>query len=166
MLRFGETNMTEEELTRIFAKLGASEPESWAGSQVREGIPQLARFVFLRQAWRLVVPEGDDKWIERELKTDPSGPGGAIVPALQRLLKQGAGSEDLTTVVRVMQWHLLFHLTYLLEDPGHLEDEVKDMEWCLVQLDSDGNPLCAIHGLHESVLDTDPTGREMMPPKK
>jgi hypothetical protein len=39
-----------QELTELFARLGAPRPESWARSQLEEGIPQLARFVFLRQA--------------------------------------------------------------------------------------------------------------------
>jgi hypothetical protein len=46
-----------------FRALGADEPESWARSQVEEGIPQYARFVFLRQAWTNVIPDGDTSWI-------------------------------------------------------------------------------------------------------
>ena len=33
-----------DELTRIFQKLGAPDPEGWARSQIQEGIPQLARY--------------------------------------------------------------------------------------------------------------------------
>ena len=36
-----------------------NDPESWASSQVEEGIPQLARYLFLRQAWGCVVREDD-----------------------------------------------------------------------------------------------------------
>mgnify|MGYP001074943207 CR=1 FL=1 len=54
-----------EELLAIFRKLGADDPESWARSESEEGIPQLARFVFLRQAWRnCVIDDGDLGWIE------------------------------------------------------------------------------------------------------
>jgi len=63
----------------------------------------------------------------------------------------------------VMQWELLFGLCYLLDDPGDVEDEVKDMAWGLFQVDEDGRPIAAISSLHESVLETDPTGREMTP---
>ncbi len=42
--------MNEMELTELFARLGARDPEKWARSQIKEGIPQLARFLFLRQA--------------------------------------------------------------------------------------------------------------------
>ena len=46
--------MDQKELTEIFRKLGAEDPEDWARSQIREGIPQLARFLFLREAWRSI----------------------------------------------------------------------------------------------------------------
>lgn len=153
--------MNEEELTRIFRKLGAQDPAGWAGSQVREGIPQLARFVFLRQAWSGVLAEEDHGWIAQSLRLDPRTPGGGIAPALKRLKALGASDQDLTTVARVMQWELLFHLCYLLDDPGDLPPEVRDMAWRLFQVDDDGNPIVAIGGLHESVLETEPSGREI-----
>jgi len=49
----------------------------------------------------------------------------------------------------------------LLEDPGDVETEVKDISWCLFQTDEAGRPLAPIGGLHESVLETEPSGREM-----
>jgi hypothetical protein len=110
--------MNEQELTALFARLGADDPAGWAGSQIREGIPQLARFLFLRQAWKLVVPEDDNTWISRQEDVNPNGPGGAIVPALARLKARGVDKADITTIVRIMQWQLLFHLCYLLEDPN------------------------------------------------
>ncbi len=67
----------------------------------------------------------------------------------------------LTTVVRVMQWQLLFSLCYLLEDPGDVEVEVNDITWSLFQTDEAGRPIAPIGGLHESVLETEPSGREM-----
>jgi len=44
--------MNQKELAALFQKLGARDPDHWARSQVEEGVPQLARFLFLRQAWR------------------------------------------------------------------------------------------------------------------
>jgi hypothetical protein len=148
--------MDESKLTELFAKLGARDPAGWARSQTKEGIPQLARFLFLRQAWRCVVPPGDETWVERELKTPQNKPGGIIVAPLRRLIDGGASIADLTIVVRVMQWQLLFQLCYLLGDPGDVEEEVKNIEWCLFQTDDEGNPLIPIDALHESVLDTAP----------
>jgi hypothetical protein len=150
------------ELTALFARLGAPDPESWARSQLEEGIPQLARFVFLREAWKLVVSDGDTQWIgTQQAEALKGNPGASIGPALTRLLSAGAAAEDITTVVRTMQWQLLFSFCYLLEDPGVLEPEISDLAWSLVQVDEDGQPIDVIHSLHESVLDTDPSGRNM-----
>ena len=49
--------MNQKELTLLFERLGANEPEDCARSQTEEGINQLGRYLFLRQAWRLVVNE-------------------------------------------------------------------------------------------------------------
>jgi hypothetical protein len=149
-------------LTRLFARLGARDPESWAAFQLREGIPQLARYLFHRQAWRLVVEDGDETWIrEQQAEAQKGNPGSSIGPALQRVLDAGAMPQDVTTIVRVMQWHLLSSLCYLLEDPGALEPEVRHVAWRLFQVTEDDEPIDIIGGLHESVLETDPTRREM-----
>jgi hypothetical protein len=158
--------MKLEKLIEIFTKLGARDPEQWARSEAEEGIPQRARFLFLRQAWKLVVDENDETWIakaEEQSRSRPNQPGAAIGPALERLIASGASNEDLTTVVRVKQWELLAALCYLLDDPGDIESEVQDIAWQLYQVDDKGQPTTAISGLHESVLEMDPTGREMRP---
>lgn len=153
--------MDEEALTNLFARLGARDPAQWARSEILEGIPQLARFLFLRQAWKLVVSEDDRTWIHDHVNTDRNAPGGAIGSALARLLAQGASENDLTTVVRVMQWQLLMGLCYLLDDPGNLEQEVSSIAWRLFEVDGNEQPIAVMSGLHESVLKTDPSGCEM-----
>lgn len=153
--------MDEEALTDLFARLGARDPAQWARSEILEGIPQLARFLFLRQAWKLIVSEDDRTWVRDHVRTDRNEPGGAISSALARLLEQGASESDLTTVVRVMQWRLLTGLCYLLDDPGNLEQEVSSIAWRLFEVDGNEQPIAVMGGLHESVLDTDPTRRGM-----
>ena len=155
--------MDEARLTAIFRMLGAPSPEDRARSQIREGIPQLARYLFLRQAWREVIGPDDRAWLVEMRRLEPDGPGGAIGPALDRLLASGADEKDLTTVVRIMQWWLLAGLCVRLSDPGVIEEEVADVAWQLFQVDDNGAPIAPIDGLIESVLETDPTGREMRP---
>jgi hypothetical protein len=155
--------MTEQELVKLFEKLGARNPAGWAHSQASEGIPQLARFLFLRQAWNLVVKDSDSSWISEVGQTKANVPGGAIGPAITRLMSDNVSREDLTIVVRVMQWRLLSGLCRLLDDPGMLEREVDDIAWRLFQVDENDCPIAPISGLVESVLETDPTGREMRP---
>jgi hypothetical protein len=60
-----------------------------------------------------------------------------------------------------MQWELLSSLCYLFEDPGELEPELGALRWRLVQVDDNGEVVAPIDMLHESVLETDPSGREM-----
>ncbi len=158
-----------DELTALFERLGAREPASWARSQLEEGIPQLQRFLFLRQAWRGVVGESDTDWMQRYIQRaeeTPDRPYADVGHALRRCLDRGASAQDLNDIVRGMQAEFLFGLCYLLDDPMFTEKELSGFGWGLFQADGDGRPVPPRIGrLHESVLDTDPTGREMRPRK-
>lgn len=143
----------KQSLSALFRKLGAPSPEMWAKSQLQEGINQLGRFVFIRQAWKKII-HNNQSWIPamREDRYTPL----EVQNALRRVFSQGVDEQDLTTIVREMQKNLLFDLCYLLDDPGSLEPEIQDLEWGLFQIDKDGNPTEPISGLHESVMDLDP----------
>ncbi len=157
------------ELTQVFRKLGADAPEQWARSEIKEGIPQLATFVFLRQAWTNVVDEVDDSWIDRlvgDADETATGPCSAMGPALKRMLARGVARSDIVDLIRGMQYELLFALCYQLSAPGvveFLDETMPSVQWKLFQLNERGEPSVAIECLHESVLSLDPTGREMRP---
>ena len=122
------------ELTALFERLGARDPAAWARSEVEEGIPQLARFLFLRQGWRQVVSEDDTSWIDKWIaswKDKPNAPYAAIGRALSTLLEKGATRAELADLVRGMQALVLFELCYLLDDPQIEETEVRDVAWRL-----------------------------------
>src|SRR5690242_5341832 len=158
--------MNQTDLVETFRNLGAPDPETWARSQIEEGIPQLARYLFLRQAWRNIVKEDDYRWIDAAMeraRTHPDEPYAGVGHALRKLRARGATNEEITDLVRGMQAELLFLFCYLLEDPGDVEPEARDIHWVLAQVDAHGNFLGPIACLHESVLETDPTGREMRP---
>ncbi|MSU59914.1 MAG: hypothetical protein EXS35_17395 [Pedosphaera sp.] len=158
-----------QELAAHFRALGAYDPDGWARSQVEEGIPQYARFVFLRQAWQSIIADGDAAWIDLHIgaaERQPRSPGASIGPALKRMLASGASREDIAEVVRVMQWSALEGMAYQLDDSGVVEypsEKMPRVNWALFEVDEAGQPLHSIDCLHESVLDTDPTGREMRP---
>jgi hypothetical protein len=157
------------ELTALFERLGAKSPDSWAESQIDEGIPQLHRFLFLRQAWSNVTDDGATKWIDyqrKQAERAPDAPFSGMGHALDRAVKAGVSADDLTEIVRCAQAELLFQLCYMLEDNGLPEPELEGLGWGLFQTDESGQPIGPIYGLHESVLSMDPTGREMCPPKK
>lgn len=79
------------------------------------------------------------------------------------LRARGATDEELTDLVRTMQAEFLFHITNLLDDPGEVEPAAAEVAWALFQLNQDGEAIAPVDGLHESVLETDPTGRECRP---
>lgn len=157
----------QKKLAELFRELGARDPEGWAASQASGGKNQLHRFLFLRQAWERVVSESNDAWIDQEVASserDPGQPFAGIGQALARMQAKGVAREDIVDLTRGMQARLLFDLCYLLGDPSIFESSVEDIGWALVETDGDFEPTgSVISGLHESVLDTDPTGREMRP---
>ena len=154
-----------EQLTSLFRQLGADEPELWAKSQVEGGINQLHRYLFLRQAWRMIVPDDDQSWMDAYIAADsarPDEPFAGVGVALRELIDNGADRRLIGEVVRGMQAELLGSICYLLDDPSIEEPEAAHIGWRLVEADEDGDPTWTpIAGLHESVLETDPTGREM-----
>jgi hypothetical protein len=82
------------------------------------------------------------------------------------MIAAGVSRQDIAEIVRVMQWQVLAGLAYQLSDPGVVEypsEELPQVNWTLFEVDEDGEPLHPIDLLHESVLDTDPSGREMRP---
>ena len=154
-----------EELTALFERLGARDPERWARSQLEEGIPQIDRFLFLKQAWSQVVPEGDASWIENSIAAatrDPSGPFSGIGHALQSLTAKGATADELTALARGMQAALLLGFCSVLEGPD-IDEVAGSAGWGLFTTDAQDLPVQRLVGLHESLLETDPTGREMRP---
>lgn len=159
---------SETELAKLFAELGANAPELWARSQIQEGIPQLLRFLFLKNAWNAVPAEGSHAWIDEEIgssKARPKAPYAGLGQALARCRALGVADEDLTDIARCLQAQMIFSMGYLLEDgPGEPNAELQDVCWGLFQIDENGLPIGRqISGLHESVLELDPTGREMRP---
>src|SRR5580704_15298916 len=159
-----------KELVSLFRRLGARDPEDWARSEVSEGIPQLLRFLFLRGMWKGVIADGDTGWIELRIastRDEPDAPLAGVGTALQRLLAAGADPQDLSDVVRGMQYETLFHIAYLLDDSDAAWDDVRsdvpeleDVSWGLWEESNDEEEATrSIDGLHESALETDPTGR-------
>ena len=157
---------SKHELTALFRELGAREPEQWAASQIDEGIPQLLRFLFLKGAWENIPNEGDVAWIEREIESGrkhPEEPYAGLGRALAVCREKGVPDPLLTEISRCIRAQMLFCVGYLIDGPGY-SHTLGDLSWGLFQTDEDGKPFGEqVAGLHESVLEFDPTGREMRP---
>jgi hypothetical protein len=155
-------------LTAVFRDLGADDPESWALSELAEGIPQLAHFIFLKQAWSAIEDERETSWIDRYIE---QGKGeraaktfwGSLGGALERMRARGVADKDLATVVQAMQYLLLGSICGQLDDcdssPINARGDWPRVRWALFQVDSNGKPLKPLGGLHEYADSMDPTGR-------
>jgi hypothetical protein len=101
-------NKDAEKIAKLaiyFEALGARNPEQWATSEIKEGIPQYARFVFLKTAWEAVAPETDGRWIDNRISQsarDANAPGASAGPVLQKMLSMGFTREEITDLVRAM----------------------------------------------------------------
>lgn len=164
----------EKRLTALLAALGCPGAEGWAHSQVAEGIPQLARYLFLRQAWSRIAPEPPTAWLDaevRESKRHPDASYAGIGHSVEALRAKGATDAELGELVRASQAIMLFQLCYLRDDPCFRDiaqplpdgESLEDVNWGLFLTDRDGQPVQRVQGLYESVQETDPTGREVRP---
>jgi hypothetical protein len=158
---------TEVELIEVFKSLDAPSPEAWAKSQMAEGIPQLLRFLFLKGAWKSIPTEGDSRWIDRNIKqasANPEAPYSGLGRVLASCRAKGISDADLTELARCLKAEMLFSVGYLVDGLEWPAENLEDVSWGLFQVGEDGRPFGPkISGLHESVLELDPTGREMRP---
>jgi hypothetical protein len=143
--------MNLQDLTEAFRTLGAPDPEAWAKSQIEEGIPQLHRYAFLKQAWDAVLQPDNTHWLANLQRSK-----GLAAEALGRLAEAGCSEGDLTQVVRAMQADLLFSVCHLLDCPDPEEAGDSAIGWSLFACDNDGMPGQQICSLQESVFETDP----------
>jgi hypothetical protein len=136
------------DLRAAFAELGADDPESWARSEVDELIPQLARFLALRQIWERDI----DRW---------SDPGSREIPVVKRLIESGADIADVIQLARLAAYEAAFGLLQSLTDEGYDPSAEPWMPgWKLVETAKERLTGREVGSLHESILSMDPSGRE------
>jgi hypothetical protein len=158
--------MNKKDLLEYCRAMGFPDPESIVRSELEEGIPQAARHTFLKGAWDMIVSDDDLSWIDAMEKASPPGsnePYAGVSHAIRKLKKEGADLRAVAEIVRGMQAEFLFRLTYMMSDSGSVAGSGGKVSWGLFEIDEDEDPDREIGMLHESVLGTDPTGREMRP---
>ena len=155
--------MELEELTEMFEQLGAPDPKAWAESQIREGIPQLARFMVIRALWDCVAPSDSTAWIDYELKNEAGCPH---AKAMQEMIDAGVSREAIATLARFKGAEAIREACYLLEDYTSVSQNIdpqtgeERIRWSLRELDEDGKPKpYPIDGLHESFWNVDPAAK-------
>ncbi|MFD3929448.1 hypothetical protein [Streptomyces sp. NPDC058614] len=149
-----------EKLTRLFAALGASDPQGWAESAVEENLPQLARYRLLRalsqdiQAW--------DTASINSLLDDGDGDGrnhhaerACTDSQRARALDQAA---DTARIARAVARETTFSVLYRLADPDSddLPAELRQQMpgWVLMETAPAGEPTHRVLGALYEDLDT------------
>ena len=92
-------NASKDELISLFRSLGAHAPEEWIQYLPEDPSTQLARYLFLKQAWDSVAREGDTKWMDEAISRSamhPDEPYAGRGTVLQKLPAAGIAREDIT----------------------------------------------------------------------
>ncbi|MFE6986024.1 hypothetical protein [Streptomyces griseus] len=153
--------MTElDRLTALFDALGAdADARDWAESETEEGLPQLARYRFLRTVWQDVDAWAAEapRWVAA-YRTD-----GAAADAVDRALAAGLTPEELGALAREIARETAFGVLNALADPadGSLPAEVEEQlpGWRLAELDPTGTPTGRhLDALHEDFTELEPKG--------
>jgi hypothetical protein len=155
-----------ETLTEIFRNAGAKNPELWARSQVNEGINQLARFSFLKAISSEWLNESEVEWIDSQINYyyGVGDPCSQLQPALKEMVDKGVRKEAILDLIRVIQYKTLYQACATIDNV--YESDAPVSNWALYEQDEDCNPVNTIGGLHESLLQFDPSGNEMRPRKE
>ena len=132
-----------------FAELGATDPQEWARTEVEEDVPQLARFLILRQIWRDAINS-----FEREGQVE-------MLPAARRLLDAGAEHADVVAIARRAAYDAAYATLYAIDVPHPNLDDESLPEWRLHETAGDGRHAGRhIDYLHADLVATDPSGRD------
>ena len=150
-----QSGLSIEQLAAIFRELGVTDPQSWARSEVEEGIPQLAMVLFLQLARSSI----DDLRDVRVLRDTIRRAGGReSTEALRRLVDAGTSTSDLLQVVRDVLRDYLTQICFLLDDTSAIRfsgwpraAELEKIHWGLFAVDHRGRPGPDMSGLHEIV---------------
>jgi hypothetical protein len=119
-----------------------------------ENVPQEARALVLSTLW----PEIIDNYL-------PERRGMAGVPAARRLLEAGVDPVELSTAMRAAANAAVHSVLYRIDTMGAAGSRLEAPGWMLVEIQTteDGGFESTgrhIGGLHESILMTDPSGRD------
>ena len=150
--RSSEADDGPYDLTERMRQLGAPDPESWASSELRENIPQEARWLILRALWPTI-----DSFSREGMKA---------APAVARLLDAGADAGDLSTAMRYAAMSGVFGALVTIDEMTARDVPRNAPGWLLMETryDPDADDYVptgrTVGGLHESLGSADPNGRE------
>ena len=133
-----------EELVLRMVKSGARKPLDWAWSEFREGLPQWARFMILKEMYLSAYDVGGN--------VDAAGEFGPEVSRVYEEISSGIGTEKLNRFLTAYAKGMLYNMLGIF-DEGNFDYESND-SWILMtqnrETDEPGKP---VSGLHEDFLE-------------
>lgn len=139
----------KEKLNALLEKMekaGASDPLSWAFSEIRENIPQFARFAVLKGLFDIV----DDVEGNIDFACDVDERYEEDIYEVKEKLSKVIGEKQLNAFLKSYTKGVMWQVTNLLDEGNCMEDN--EPGWILSELDNDGNTTNRyINGLHESL---------------
>ena len=158
----------ERALIRVLNQAGIDDSESLLESHREYGTPVLAKAIFMREAWRPILRNGDSSWIDNTIEEMKSRVGRTdlyakrflpeqpdLLAALQILKRSNADLEAVTHIVRQAQVSVLDWLVSIL-DGGHCFEDGLDSCWSLCANDESGDPTIAFGDLKYEIWEFDP----------
>lgn len=165
-----ETRARAEALIEELRAAGAPRPEAWAHREVREGLPQLSRYLLLRHLRDEAIDAWRDSalWMENLAEDARDGSGSPFADAavaVLRLLESGAPREDLQAIARFVAYESVFSVLHALDEGYDTDREGPLPGWALVERD----PLGHVTGrhldrLHVDMPSLDPSSEPDEPP--
>ena len=113
------------------------------------------------------LKEDELDWVNNRIQYNYSTPGdpcSQLPQALKEMLDKNVSREAIIDLIRVIQYETLFHVCSTIDRTYEADTPVS--EWSLYQLNDNDDPTDIISGLHESLLEFDPSANEMRPRKQ
>lgn len=143
--------LTEKELkefTELALRLeeaGAINPLNWAFSEVKEGIPQFARFLVLKNLFNIIESPKENISLAGDFDEE--------IETKYLNIEKLIGEEKLSDFLNTFSKAIISNVISLL-DEGNLTSEKDKISWALVKTDEDDNLTeQIISGLHEDFID-------------
>ncbi len=136
---------TVEALTAQFEALGVSDPQSWAKSQIKEGIDQIGRATVLRAMADMVT--------ESSARSSVGSPhvSEAVRAAAERIDASGVAWDDVELLVKSEIWEAFFDMLAMLAGSREIAVNPGEVNFGLFRTDEYGEqPSEDINMLHES----------------
>jgi len=156
-----KTRKTADQKIEILKQFNADDPLGWVSSEMRENIPQVARFLFLHRVRSEVLngylPFALPESMDFEKSLPPLKRLQVGEEAFTRLIASGVNREDLVRIARAAACSAAFNFVEVLDGISCSDNDnaVDSPNWALMEIvkenDKQESTGRILGGLHESI---------------